>query len=180
MTVLHTERLTLRRFEGRDLDPMIALHLDHEVMRYLGPLMSPEQTNDFLFRVVSAFDERGWGLFCAELTDSKTCIGFIGLNEPAFEADFTPCVEIGWRLARPAWGQGLATEGAREVRRFAHEELGLDEIVSFTTVTNEASQRVMTRIGLERDLAGDFLHPSLAPDDPRAPHVLFRGLAPQR
>lgn len=177
MTTLETDRLILRRFEGRDLEPMIALHLDEEVMRYLGPLLLPEQTNDFLYRVVSAFDERGWGLWCAELKASSTCIGFIGLNEPTFESDFTPCVEIGWRVASAHWNQGLATEGATEIRRFAHQELGLSDIVSMTTTANRASQRVMEKIGLVRDTDADFLHPQLNPEDPLAPHVLFRGHA---
>ena len=174
MTTLETDRLILRRFEGRDLDPMVALHLDEEVMRFLGPLLLPEQTNDFLYRVVNAFDERGWGLWCAELKSISRCIGFIGLNEPTFDAAFTPCVEIGWRLATAQWNQGLATEGAREIRRFAHEDLALAESVSMTSTANLASQRVMEKIGLIRDPDGDFRHPQLSPDDPLAPHVLFR------
>lgn len=171
---LETERLTLRRFRGGDLDAMIALHQDPAVMRFLGPLMTAEQTNDFLYNVVTVFDEQGWGLFCAELNETKSCIGFVGLNRPVFEAPFTPCVEIGWRLASSQWGRGLATEAAREVLRYALEDLALREVVAMTTRDNLASQRVMEKIGLVRDPDGDFIHPSLDASDPLAPHILYR------
>jgi len=171
---LETDRLILRRFRGSDLEAMIALHQDPAVMKYLGPLMTPEQTNDFLYNVVTVFDEQGWGLFCVELKETSACLGFAGLNRPTFEASFTPCVEIGWRLSSSHWGHGLATEAATEVLLYAHEMLGMDEIVAMTTKENLASQRVMEKIGLVRDPEGDFMHPNLQPDDPLAPHLLFR------
>jgi len=98
----------------------------------------------------------------------------IGLAEPRFEAHFTPAVEVGWRLAREHWGNGYAVEGACAAVAFGFEQLGLDEIVSFTTVANEPSRRVMERLGMTHDAAGDFQHPLLAPDDPIRPHVLYR------
>jgi RimJ/RimL family protein N-acetyltransferase len=98
----------------------------------------------------------------------------VGLSVPRFEAHFTPAVEIGWRLAQEHWGQGYATEGARSVLAFGFDELGLDEIVSFTTVANQRSKRVMERIGMTRDPADDFAHPLLEPGHRLRPHVLYR------
>jgi RimJ/RimL family protein N-acetyltransferase len=100
-------------------------------------------------------------------------IGFVGLAEPSFESPFTPAIEVGWRLARPYWGHGYATEGARAALAFGFDELDLEEIVSFTSAINERSRKVMERLGMWRDPAGDFLHPLLAPG-PLRPHVLYR------
>ena len=100
--------------------------------------------------------------------------GFIGLNVPSFEAHFTPCVEIGWRLAVDHWGQGLATEGANAVVRYSFEKLGLGELVSFTVPANVASRRVMEKLGMTYDPADDFDHPRLPEGHPRRRHVLYR------
>ena len=101
-------------------------------------------------------------------------IGFIGLSIPQFEAHFTPCVEIGWRLARAEWGKGYASEGARAALAFGFERLGLAEIVSFTAVSNLRSRRVMERIGMQRRAAEDFDHPNLPEGHPLRRHVLYR------
>jgi RimJ/RimL family protein N-acetyltransferase len=105
-------------------------------------------------------------------------IGFIGLAVPRFDAPFTPCVEVGWRLSKTAWGHGYATEGATEAVRFAFDELGLDEVLSFTTVRNAKSRRVMEKLGMTRDPADDFDHPTVAPDSPVRRHVLYRARRP--
>jgi ribosomal-protein-alanine N-acetyltransferase len=105
-------------------------------------------------------------------------VGFVGLNQPGFDAAFTPCVEIGWRLARHAWGRGFATEGATAVLQLAFDALGLDEVVSFTTEANDRSRRVMERIGLTRDPADDFDHPRLPEGHPLRRHVLYRAQRP--
>ena len=96
------------------------------------------------------------------------------LNIPSFEAPFTPCVEIGWRLAAHFWNQGLATEGAAAVLRFAHLTLGIGEVVSFTSVHNLPSRRVMEKIGMTRDIEGDFDHPRIPKEHPLCRHVLYR------
>jgi ribosomal-protein-alanine N-acetyltransferase len=103
----------------------------------------------------------------------QRCAGFIGLSSPGFEAHFTPCVEIGWRLARCAWGKGYATEGARLALAHGFDELRLPEIVSFTTVANLRSRRVMERLGMQHNPAEDFNHPRL-PGHPLERHVLYR------
>ena len=101
-------------------------------------------------------------------------MGFIGLNCPAWDAHFTPCVEIGWRLAAAFWGKGYATEGAKAALEYAFKHLKLPQVVAFSVSDNLKSRRVMEKIGMARDLAGDFLHPKLAPQHPLAKHVLYR------
>ena len=109
------------------------------------------------------------GVLTAELRETGEFIGFVGLAVPTFEAHFTPCVEIGWRIAAEHWGRGLATEGAREVLRHA-----AGEIVSFTTERNLRSRRVMEKIGMTHDPADDFDHPRLPEGHPQRRHVLYR------
>jgi hypothetical protein len=113
-------------------------------------------------------------LFALEERASGTFLGFTGLSRVTFEAPFTPAVEIGWRLARAAWGQGFATESARAVATFAFDELGLEEIVSLAVAANERSRAVMRRLGMTHDPSDDFDHPLLASDSPLRRHVLYR------
>jgi ribosomal-protein-alanine N-acetyltransferase len=119
-------------------------------------------------------------LFAAELRSDQRFIGFIGLSIPTFKAAFTPCVEIGWRLAADVWGQGLATEGGLAAVRHAFDVIGLEELVSFTACINTKSQRVMQKIGMTRDPAGDFDHPRVPEGHPLRPHVLYRFANPSR
>ncbi|HEX6240227.1 MAG TPA: GNAT family N-acetyltransferase, partial [Polyangiales bacterium] len=99
---------------------------------------------------------------------------FTGLTVPLFECHFTPCVEVGWRLAAEHWGRGYATEAARAALETAFVHLGLDEVVSFTAVENLRSRRVMERLGMSHDAAGDFEHPGVAKGHRLRPHVLYR------
>jgi ribosomal-protein-alanine N-acetyltransferase len=125
-------------------------------------------------RIEQEFERRGFGLWAVELPRSTPLIGFVGLHEALFEAPFTPAVEVGWRLARAYWGHGYATEAARAATAFGFEQVGLEEIVSFTSVSNLRSQRVMQRIGMTPDPAGDFDHPAVPAGHPIRPHVLYR------
>lgn len=134
-------------------------------------------------RMTAALAERGFGWWAAEAPGVAPFIGFIGLSVPDFGAHFLPpghrVVEIGWRLARPFWGRGYATEGAREALRFGFDDLGLPEIVAFTTTTNLRSQAVMRRLGMTRDPADDFDHPKLPQGHRLQRHVLYRLRAPR-
>jgi RimJ/RimL family protein N-acetyltransferase len=112
-------------------------------------------------------------LWAVNVAPGPSFIGFVGLNRPRFEAHFTPAVEVGWRLARPYWGQGYAVEAAGVALNFGFEQLALQEIVSFTAAINERSTRVMLRLGMKHDPAEDFEHPSVA-DGPLRHHVLYR------
>ena len=125
-------------------------------------------------RIEEKFDRDGICFWAAELQSSGELIGMIGLSLPEFEAAFTPCVEVGWRLKFDHWGKGLATEGAIASLRYGFEHLQLDEIVALTTTANLRSRRVMERIGMTRNPADDFLHPQMPRNHRLAPHVLYR------
>lgn len=115
-----------------------------------------------------------FGLWAIEVPGVTELAGFVGLSVPDFVAHFTPCVEIGWRLAVQHWGKGYATEGALAVLDYAFTSLQLREVVSFATKENMASRRVMEKIGMIHDEGGDFVHPNLPEGHPLRPHVLYR------
>lgn len=174
MLMLKTERLILRKWNEADREPFARMNADSRVMEYLGGTMSRDRSDEVADRIEAHFRAHGFGLCAAELAESGEFIGFIGLAVPTFEAAFTPCVEIGWRLAAEYWGAGLATEGAREIVRYAFEELGLPELVSLTAIGNERSRRVMAKLGMTHDAADNFDHPRLPAGDPLRRHVLYR------
>ena len=171
---LTTNRLIPRPWQENDLAPFAALNADPEVMEHFPAVMTPTQTEAAVDRVRQHVAERGFGWWAVEVPGVAPFIGFVGLWVPSFEAHFTPCVEVGWRLAREYWGQGYATEGARACLRFGFEELGLAEIVSFTTTTNLRSQAVMRRLAMTHDPADDFDHPGIPPGHRLRRHVLYR------
>jgi RimJ/RimL family protein N-acetyltransferase len=143
-------------------------------MEFFPHPLSAEESNRLVDRIETHFEEHGFGLYAAELIEGGSFIGYIGLAVPRFTAHFTPCVEIGWRLAIEYWGRGLATEGAREIARHAFDELGLLELVSFTVPGNVRSRRVMEKLGMTHNPADDFDHPGLPEGDLLRRHVLYR------
>jgi len=173
-TEIRTERLRLRRWKPEDLEPFAALNLDPVVMEYLAAPLSRAESDALVARIEAHFDAHGFGWFAVEVAEDRSFAGFIGLSIPRFEAPFTPCVEIGWRLAARCQGRGYATEGARAVLAFGFETLGLGEIVSFTVPANVRSRRVMEKLGMTRSAAEDFDHPALAEGHPLRRHVLYR------
>jgi RimJ/RimL family protein N-acetyltransferase len=165
--VIRTERLVLRQWRDDDRAPFAALNADPVVMEHFPSTMTREQSDAFVDFNIRTIRERGWGLWAVDA--DGMFIGFVGLNEPRF----MPGVEVGWRLARAAWGHGYATEAARAAVAFARDDLRLDEVVSFTATTNLRSQRVMQRLGMTHDPADDFDHPRV--EDARLRrHVLYR------
>jgi len=171
---LRTTRLILRRWRPEDRDPSAALNADPAVMEYFPTLLSRAESDAAVDRIEAHFAKHDFGLWAVEIPDATPFAGFIGLSIPSFQAHFTPCVEIGWRLARDQWGKGYATEGARAVLGFGFGELKLDGIVSFTTAANLRSRRVMERIGMSHSPADDFDHPGLPERHPLRRHVLYR------
>jgi RimJ/RimL family protein N-acetyltransferase len=171
---LQTERLRLRRWVAGDRVPFAALNTDPRVMEYLPAALSRDESDRFIARIEAHFDAHGFGLWALEIPDVAPLAGFIGLTIPGFEAHFTPCVEIGWRLAAGLWGRGYATEGARAVLTFGFETLQLGEIVSFTVPDNVRSRRVMERIGMTHNPADDFDYLTLPEGHPLRRHVLYR------
>ena len=203
-----TPRLRLRRWLPGDRAPFAAMNADPRVMEYFPKALTREESDALIERIEAHFEQRGFGLWAVEIrggarfagsagaaatekfaraagfagatgtTGFAPFAGFIGLSVPRFQAHFTPCVEIGWRLAAEHWGHGYATEGARAVLDFGFEALGLEEIVSFTAEGNARSRRVMEKIGMTRNPADDFDHPSLPEGHPLRRHVLYRIVRP--
>ena len=172
--MLETERLILRRWQDSDREPFAAMNADPRVMEFFPGTLTREESDRLIDDIEGHFDNRGFGLFAAELKAERALIGFIGLHVASFQAHFTPCVEIGWRIAVPYWGKGLATEGSLEVIRFAFEWLRLESLVSFTVPENVASRRLMEKLGMTHDPAEDFDHPKLPPGHRLRRNVLYR------
>jgi RimJ/RimL family protein N-acetyltransferase len=157
--VLTTDRLLLRPWRDADREPFGAMSTDPEVMEFFPIPLTREESDAFVDRTEQGFAERGWGWFAIEERASGAFVGVSGLAPVRFEAHFTPAIEIGWRLARSAWGKGFATEAARASVRFAFDELGLDEVVAFADAENARSLAVMRRLGMTHDPADDFDDP---------------------
>lgn len=172
--MLETPRLILRNWQVSDREPFFAMNRDPRVMEFMPRLLSREESDAFIDRAARRMQENGFGLWALERKDNGRFIGFTGLNSPDWEAHFTPCVEIGWRLEFGAWGNGFATEAAMAALRFGFGEIQLEEIVSFTVPANVRSRRVMERIGMSPDHAGDFVHPQIPEGNPLKSHVLYR------
>lgn len=172
--MLETERLRLRGWQPSDREPFAQINADPRVMEFFPKQLSRGESDALVVRIKDHLRAKKFGLYAAELRGESRFIGYVGLHTPAFEAQFTPCVEIGWRLASDVWGRGLATEGALAVVRHAFEDLGLYEIVSFTVPENRRSIRVMEKIGMTRDAADDFEHPNLPLGHRFRHHVLYR------
>jgi RimJ/RimL family protein N-acetyltransferase len=171
---IETARLRLREWRDADLAPFAALNADPEVMRYFPTVQTRVQSDAGVARARALESTNGFSFRAAELRATGEFIGMIGLNAPAWSAHFTPCVEIGWRLARRYWGQGLAIEGARASLAFGFGELGLRQIVSCTVPENAPSRALMARLGFVHDVHGDFDHPRIPEYSPRRRHVLYR------
>jgi len=172
--MIETERLRLRTWREEDVAPFAALNGDQTAMRFMPSVMTAAETAAMVERIRAHFDAHGFGPWAVEVPGVAPFIGFVGLQRPSFDAHFTPCVEIGWRLLPAYWGKGYASEGAAAALRFGFEELNLDQIVSFTVAANKPSWSVMERIGMTRDAGGDFDHPRLPEGHPLRRHILYR------
>jgi|ERR1017187_2576184 RimJ/RimL family protein N-acetyltransferase len=174
MTILETERLILRPWREADREPFAWMNSDPQVMEFYPALLSADESNQMVDRIEAHFARHGFGLWAAQLRHTGEFVGYMGLLVPSFDAAFTLCVEIGWRIAAAHWGGGFATEGARAVVRYGFEVLSLPEIVSFTVPANMRSRRVMEKLGMTHDPQEDFDHPLLPLDHPLRRHVLYR------
>ncbi|CDL87319.1 GNAT family N-acetyltransferase [Xenorhabdus cabanillasii] len=171
---LETERLWLRAWKEEDREPFFRLNSNPEVMEFFPKTLTKEQSDMLFDNCIRKFEiQGGWGLWVVELKQSGEFIGFVGLNIPNLEFPFSPFVEIGWRLDKPFWGKGYACEAARKVLDFAFTEIGLDEIVAFTSLLNYRSESVMKKLGMARD-EKTFMHPAIEGDNPLREHVLYR------
>jgi len=171
---LLTERLILRRWREADRIPFRSMNADVRVAEFLSRARDAASSDALMEGIETHFDVHGFGLFAVELRESGEFAGFVGLSVPDFEAAFTPAVEIGWRLAAEYWGKGIATEAAREVLRYGFEDVGLNDVVSFTVPANVRSRAVMERLGMVRNTLDDFDHPGLPEGHALRRHVLYR------
>jgi RimJ/RimL family protein N-acetyltransferase len=174
MGPFRTPRLTLRRWAQADREPFAKLNADPEVMEFMPGILEPARSDALVSAIDEHFEKHRFGLWAVEVNAGPSFIGCVGLQRPSFVAPFTPCVEIGWRLARDAWGRGYATEAAREVCRVAFAELQLSALVSYTATANTRSRGVMERLGMIHARQEDFDHPRLPEGHPLRRHVLYR------
>jgi ribosomal-protein-alanine N-acetyltransferase len=172
ITEIRTHRLLLRGWRAEDREPFAAMNADPAVREYFRSVLSRDESDSQADWIEAELSERRFGLWAVEIPGVTPFAGFTGLSVPAFKADFTPCVELGWRLAREHWGHGYATEAARAAVEFGFTQMGLDEIVAFTVPANTRSIRVMEKLGMK--FSGEFDHPAIAEGHPLRRHVLYR------
>jgi len=172
--LLESERLILRPWRAADLPHLVAMNADPAVMEFMPALLDAAESAVQAARFRLHFDRHGFGPWAIQEKGGASFLGFVGLLVVGFEAPFTPAIEIAWRLARPHWGRGIATEAARRALAFGFGPGGMAEIVSFTVPRNRRSRAVMERLGMVRDPAGDFDHPALPSGHALRRHVLYR------
>ncbi|VVE49226.1 GNAT family N-acetyltransferase [Pandoraea iniqua] len=171
---LTTARTLLRPWRTDDLAAFAALNADREVMRHFPTTLDRAQSDAVAQRLRNHMETHGFGPWALEIPGVTPFAGFVGLMRVGFDAPFVPAVEIGWRLARPWWSNGYASEAARAAAHFAFDVLQLDELVSFTVPANVRSRAVMARIGMRHCPDEDFLHPLIPPGHRLRRHVLYR------
>jgi RimJ/RimL family protein N-acetyltransferase len=171
---LRTPRLLLREWRDEDLDPFAAMSADPEVMELLLGPYDRTRSEEWVAWARNFWEQHGYGIWVVEWPGEADFAGVVGLNRLGFEAHFTPAVEAAWRLARPYWGRGIAYEAARAVIEDGLYRLGLSEIVAITTPANRRSWQLMERLGMRRDVEGDFDHPRVPSGHPLVRHMLYR------
>ncbi|MGR2825623.1 GNAT family N-acetyltransferase [Acinetobacter sp. 1124_18A] len=174
--MLETERLLLRQWKDSDKLPFMDMSMDPEVMTYLPTLLTEEESLKLIQIASEIIDRNKWGIWAVELKDTNEFIGFIGLHNQPVLFDFSPCIEIAWRLAKKHWGKGYATEGAKATLEYAFKKLKLSKVVSFTATVNKPSESVMKKIGMTK--VKEFVHPEFSGDPNLEKHVLYEILNP--
>ena len=170
---LKTGRLRLRQWKQEDYPAFAKLNADPEVMKYYPEMLNEKDSNDMAQRFEALLAYRGWGFWVVEKLDEKKFMGFVGLHEPTYDLPITPCVEIGWRLAKEYWGYGYASEAAKASLEVAFKKLDLPEVYSFTSVLNKKSQAVMEKLGMV-NMKQNFDHSMILEDSPLREHVLYK------
>lgn len=171
---LRTPRLLLRRWRPEDRLPFAQLNADPRVMEFFASPLTQEESDTLADRIEAHFAKHNFGFWAVERIGIAPFVGFVGLAVPRITAHFTPCVEIGWRLAHQVWGQGIAVEAAQAALRYGFEELQLKEIVAYTVPANLRSRRVMEKLGMTHNPDDDFDHPLLPEGHHLRKHVLYR------
>lgn len=169
--IFESERLGFRRWNIEDREPFAKMNNDQEVMEFLPKKLTSKESCEFISRIEEHFEIHNYGLWVAEVKETSKFVGFIGFYTATFESDFTPCIEIGWRINRENWSLGYATEGAKACLEYGFNHLGFEKVYSFTSKLNIRSINVMKKIGLVEER--EFNHPRLEEKDPLRPHVLY-------
>lgn len=171
--MLKTDRSLLRQWTEDDFLPFAEICSDKDVMEYFPKPQTRDESDEMGRKILPLISERGWGFWALEIPNQHKFIGFVGLHTPTNKMPFPPCVEVDWRLSKHHWGNGYATEAAKEALRFASNKLNLNEVVSFTTQANNRSKAVMEKIGI-RDSKQNFMHPDIETSHPQCEHVLYK------
>lgn len=169
---LETSRLILRDWKQEDISEFARLNSDNRVMEYFLKKLSCEETIAFYNRIQEEFMSCGFGLYAVECKEDHSFVGYVGLHHFVFDVDFSPAIEIGWRLLPEVWGKGFATEAASACLEYARKQLKLKEVYSFTSLPNKRSERVMQKIGMIR--IKEFNHPLVDPNHLLCKHVLYK------
>jgi len=169
--IISTERLGLREWLDADTVPCVKMNQDKDVMEFFPAPMTEEETRLMIKRIHHRFEKSGYGFYAVEKKSTNEFIGFTGFGIPSFESFFTPCVEIGWRLKKEEWGRGYAAEAASACIKYGFENLDLNKIVSFTSVLNLKSEKVMQKIGMNK--IGEFDHPFIDKDNRLCRHIVY-------
>ncbi len=169
---IETERLVLREWSDADKPAYIEMNRDEDVMEFFPSILTAEQSLQHIERINELIKKSGYGLFAAERKEDGAFIGFTGFSHPRFEASFTPCIEIGWRIASEFWNKGYATEAAKACILFGFDQIKWNDIYSFTSVLNIRSENVMKKIGMQKE--GEFDHPLLENGHRLQKHVLYK------
>lgn len=170
--IFQSERLGFRNWINADIEIMAKINADVDVMRFFPSTQTPEQTEQFIKRMQKSFAESGFCYFAVDSLQNQELIGFIGLAEQKFEADFTPCIDIGWRLSKASWNKGFATEGAKRCLDFAFRDLHLEKVMAMAPQINLPSINVMQKIGMKKVLTF-YNHPYLQADERLKPCELY-------
>lgn len=167
-------RLGFREWKNSDVKKLAAINADPAVMEFFPAIQNTQQTTDFITRMQTEMADKGYCYFAVDKLDNGVLIGFIGLSEKTFEADFTPCTDIGWRLGKEHWNKGYATEGAIRCLQYGLDELQLDKIIAIAPKVNVKSEMVMQKAGMRK--VSEFIHPLLLNDERLKVCVLYEAL----
>lgn len=157
--IFKSERLGFRNWNLADIEKLHEINSDKDVMAFFPSIPTKEQTTEFVSRMIKQFETKGYCYFAVDTLNENKFIGFIGLSEQIFEADFTPCVDIGWRIKKEFWNKGFATEGAKKCLVYAKEILKLQHVYAIAPKINVKSEKVMINIGMKKQT--EFEHPML-------------------
>ena len=157
--IFKSERLGFRNWRNEDLEEFAILNSEEEVMKHFPKILSKKEVEKFIEKLRNHFAKNGYTYYATEILETKEFIGMIGLAFQEYKTNFTPAIDIGWRLKRNAWGKGYATEGAKRCLEYAFNELEINKIISVCTIKNKKSENVMRKIGMTK--RGEFNHPEL-------------------